>query len=153
MATAPEDFIGYYSIDRHTPNCDYGDEWLATVGVNYIKRKMVCALSVDYEFLLKDNIFTEKVYTTFVNKFLDFELGGKETEYFDDAMGYTLFKATTYNDGKMVSEIREKHGKFTIHEERSLSADKQTLCSNTVLKMNDKSNKTVTLIRYWHRKK
>eukprot|EP00123_Amoebidium_parasiticum_P017481 comp23867_c0_seq1/m.41813 comp23867_c0_seq1/g.41813 ORF comp23867_c0_seq1/g.41813 comp23867_c0_seq1/m.41813 type:complete len:149 (-) comp23867_c0_seq1:205-651(-) len=132
MAASAQDFVGRFALDRNNSG-DLGAAHLTLAGVNFIKRKMLLALAVDMEFELDGDKLTEKTLTTFVNKSVTFTLGGAATEYFDDGIGYDLVKSIRFEDGKLVSDIKEKKGQFTIDEVRYLSADKKVLHFDTVM--------------------
>eukprot|EP01134_Creolimax_fragrantissima_P001682 CFRG1682T1 len=122
-------FKGRFSLNKEVS--DSADDMLKHAGVNFIKRKMLNALAIDFEMKFSeenDKIFVEECqFTTFVNKQIKFELGMDNeftvySPYFDDAFGIEVEKAIKYDasTNRIISHARStgKHAGYDFTETR-----------------------------------
>eukprot|EP00121_Abeoforma_whisleri_P017048 Awhi_evm1s15628 len=102
---------------------DGGDKVLAMAGVNIIKRKMLSALSVEYELVVNEEKITERYGTVFVDKVVHYPTNGEFVKYYDNALGCDIYKNYMFKDDQLVSIKKpvDKDKKFEILEVKSLS--------------------------------
>ncbi|KNC76422.1 hypothetical protein SARC_11077 [Sphaeroforma arctica JP610] len=134
MIASLKDHQGLWRLDK--ASSDSSEPMPKAASVNLIKRKMLAALSIDWELKVEENgdktKATEKTYTTFVNKEVVLD-PGKDGEYksfisyFDDAFAVDCEKEIKYDPktGIIHTHARStgKYKGIQWHETREINAD------------------------------